>query len=900
VTIFSSIRKNRFPNDSKIAKNRQPTMQKTPMYRSSRAAIALMAVAAAVPAVVTTAQAGEGAGLGGLAQREMLRRQEAVIEGDRLLEEGREAYAKGDYQMAVDKYRQALDRVPAAPLLEDRRAVITQHLVDGSVALSHQYRKVGKYEEARALLEYVLKPDVDPDNVAARCALDQLDDPIRTNPALTYEHTQNVDKVRRSLYMGEGHFNLGKYDAAKREFENVLRIDPHNTAARRWLERIASAKSDYYKAAYDHTRAELLMQVDQAWELSVPAEVPVVLPTATAGSGDTSGVAYITEKLRRIVIPVIDFEDTSVEEAIDFLRLRSNELDTTELDPTKKGVNFVVRRPRADAGAAPAAGDTAAPLGAASDPGALRIKQLRLRNVPLAVALKYIGDQTRLRYKVDDFAVTLVPQTESGEDLFTRSFRVPPDFQTTLQTDGGGSGAAAEADPFSDSSTSAATRPALSARKPILELLKGNGIAFPEGSSATLSANGVLLVTNTPSELDKIEQLVDATVTKVPKQVKITTKFVEISQENTDELGFDWIVSPFGLNSQWSAGGGTIGNGQARTGNDFINVPSTPGELIKNIATGGNRTGDGAIDRNSIDSILNNPDRGTQTASPAPGILALTGIFDASQVQMMMRGLAQKKGTDLMTAPSVTAKSGQKATIEIIREFIYPTEYEPPELPNSVGTGFTTGEGGSSAGTFPVTPATPTAFETRNTGVTLEIEPTIAENDLVVDLRFVPEIVEFEGFINYGSPIQSSGTRTIFSDAGALIGIEPTTVTITDNRIEMPVFSSRRVNTQLTIYDGYTVAVGGLMREDVQNVEDKVPIFGDIPIIGRLFQSKAENHIKSNLIIFVTAQIIDATGRPLRGTVPGVTPTPVPSGNGEMVPTTVSDVPSGGVLPLPN
>jgi len=271
VTISTSIRKNRFPNDPKIAKNRQPTMQKTPMYRSSRAAIALMAVAATVPAVVTTARAGEGGGLGGLAQREMLRRQEAVIEGDRLLEEGREAYAKGDYQMAVDKYRQALDRVPAAPLLEDRRAVITQHLVDGSVALSHQYRKVGKYEEARALLEYVLKPDVDPDNVAARCALDQLDDPIRTNPALTYEHSQNVDKVRRSLYMGEGNFNLGKYDAAKRDFENVLRIDPHNTAARRWLERIASAKSDYYKAAYDHTRAELLMQVDQAWELSVPA-----------------------------------------------------------------------------------------------------------------------------------------------------------------------------------------------------------------------------------------------------------------------------------------------------------------------------------------------------------------------------------------------------------------------------------------------------------------------------------------------------------------------------------------------------------------------------------------------------------------------------------------------------
>jgi general secretion pathway protein D len=899
--IFSnSIRKNRFPNDPKIAKNRQPTMQKTPMYRSSRAAIALMAVAATVPAVVTTAQAGEGVGLGGLAQREMLRRQEAVIEGDRLLEEGREAYAKGDYQMAVDKYRQALDRVPAAPLLEDRRTVITQHLVDGSIALSHQYRKVGKYEEARALLEYVLKPDVDPDNVAARCALDQLDDPIRTNPALTYEHSQNVDKVRRSLYMGEGNFNLGKYDAAKRDFENVLRIDPHNTAARRWLERIASAKSDYYKAAYDHTRAELLMQVDQAWELSVPAEAPAVIATGTTTQGDRSGVAYITEKLRRIVIPVIDFEDTSVEEALDFLRVRSNELDNTELDPTKKGINFVVRRPRAEAGA-PATGEATAPaLGASSDPGAQRIKQLRLRNVPLSVALQYIADATRLRAKVDDFAVTLVPLSEIGEDFFTRTFRVPPDFQSSLQADSGAAGGGGEADPFADSSASTGTRATLSTRKPILELLKEKQIRFPEGSSAILSSSGTLLVTNTPSELDKIEQLVEAFANKVPKQVKITTKFVEISQENTDELGFDWIVTPFGLHNSLFAGGGTVGNGTGRTNTDFISpvggttldsVPATAGTNVTDLVTGGNRSGDAAITRNSIDAILNNPDRNSQNANVAPGIMALTGIFTDGQVQMVMRGLAQKKGTDLMTAPSVTAKSGQKATIEIIREFIYPTEYEPPELPNQVGSSFidTGGLGGGSASTFPVTPATPTAFETRNTGVTLEIEPTIADNDLVIDLRFVPEIVEFEGFINYGSPIQSTGSD-------ALGNVIP--ITITENRIEMPVFSSRRVNTQLTIYDGYTVAVGGLMREDVQNVEDKVPILGDIPVIGRLFQTKAENRIKSNLIIFVTAQIIDATGRPLRGTVPGATP--VPAGSSEGVPTTVSDVPSGGVLPLPN
>ena len=868
-------------------------MQKTPIYRSSHTALVLMAVAFSIPATVTVATASEGSpSLSGLAQREMIRRQDAVAQGDALLNEGRQAYAMGDYQQAVDKYRQALDRLPDAPMVSDRRQSYIAHLSDASVALAMQHRKVGKYQEARTLLEGVLA--VDAENAAAKQELGYLEDPIRTNPALTFEHTQNVDKVRRGLYTAEGNFNLGKYDDAKREYNSVLRLDAYNSAARRGLEKIASAKADYYRAAYDHTRAELLGQVDAAWELSVPAEAPLMDQAAFGSESVSSGVVYITEKLKRIIIPRIDFEDTTVEEAIDFLRLRAAELDTTELDPARKGVNFVIRRPRPTAAAPagdaglPAAGAEALPL-VASDPGSLRVRELRIRNVPLVMALKYICDQTKLRTKVDDFAVTLVPITEGGEDNFTRTFRVPPDFNTALDSSGGGGEAGAgAADPFAETKTGAAT---LTARKPILELLKGAGITFGDGSSATLSNSGVLLITNTPTELDKVEQLVQTISSTKPKQVKITTKFVEISQENNEELGFDWVVGPFGNpDGNVFGSGGTPGNGTPRTSGDFINpvngtmipgVPSSQTEAVTNIVTSGLRSGDAAVNRNSIDAILNNPSREAAQANVAPGIMSLTGLFSDVQMQMMMRGLSQKKGADLMTAPSVTAKSGQKATIEIIREFIYPTEYEPPELPNSVGQtspGPSFPGGGSSGGSFPVTPATPTAFETRNTGVTLEIEPTIGENDFVIDLRFVPEIVEFEGFINYGSPIQTAGSDVLGNS---------TVTVVTENRIEMPVFSVRRVNTSLTIYDGYTVAVGGLMREDVQNVEDKVPILGDIPIIGRLFQSKGENRIKSNLIIFVTAQIIDATGRPLRG-----------ADAGQAVPVSTGAGPIGdGVLP---
>jgi general secretion pathway protein D len=823
-----------------------------------------------MPFNLSTAQSGGGeSSKGNLAQREIIRRTQAVAEADRLVAEGREAYKKADFQLAVDKYKAAVGKVRNVPALVDRRESYTQHLADASVALAQSYSKIGKYDEARQLLEVVLAPNMDPENATAKTELAYLDDPIRRNPALTHDHVKKVDQVRRTLYMAQGYYDLGKYDLAKKEYEDILRIDPHNEAARRGMEKIAQSKSDYYRAAYGQTRAELLMQVDQAWELSIPADVPSFDPVTTRSPGQTDGVVAINAKLRNIIIPKIDFEDRTVEEAIDYLRLRAAELDVSELDPSKKGVNLVIRRPKSSLGGglAPAEGELPAGedlLGGGGDLGAARIDELRLRNVPLGVALKYICDKTKLRFKVDDFAVTLIPITEQGEDMFPRTFRVPPDFVAKLMSSNGGGAAPAEADPFAATGGGNGLNDSLKERPPIIELLKSNGIKFTEGSAATLGSAGTLLVTNTASELDKVEQLVQLHMDGEPKQVKITTKFVEITQENSDELGFDWIFSPIGGSGDNVFGtAGTVGSGAVRTAADFINpiagnlipgIPSSPGSAVSNTPTAGLRSGDYAINRNSINSILNNPDRSTQNPSVAPGILGVTGLFSDGQVQMIMRGLAQKKGTDLMTAPSVTARSGQKATIEVIREFIYPIEYEPPQLPPPANNNNLPG-GGGGGGNNPVAPASPVAFETRNTGVTLEIEPNISENNFLIDIRFLPQIVEFEGFVNYGSPILAPGV-----DADG----NPITQVITENRIEMPIFSKRSVDTSLTIYDGYTVAVGGLMREDVQIVEDKVPILGDIPILGRLFQSEAENRIKSNLIIFVTAEIIDPTGRRVR------------------------------------
>jgi general secretion pathway protein D len=214
---------------------------------------------------------------------------------------------------------------------------------------------------------------------------------------------------------------------------------------------------------------------------------------------------------------------------------------------------------------------------------------------------------------------------------------------------------------------------------------------------------------------------------------------------------------------------------------------------------------------------------------------------------MVMRGLNQKKGVDIMAQPATVTRSGQSSKIEIIREFIYPTEYEPPQIPQSMGLG--------TGGGFPITPSSPTAFETRNVGITLEVLPVVDANKRFVDITLNPSLSDFDGFVNYGSPINSIVTS-------ALGGSQ--TVELTRNTILMPIFSVQRLATQLSVADGATIVLGGLKSERIQNVQDKVPLLGNIPVLGRLFQSTAKQPVSTAIIFMVHVELLDPTGRPYR------------------------------------
>lgn len=216
--------------------------------------------------------------------------------------------------------------------------------------------------------------------------------------------------------------------------------------------------------------------------------------------------------------------------------------------------------------------------------------------------------------------------------------------------------------------------------------------------------------------------------------------------------------------------------------------------------------------------------------SDAAGGTGVRAIYSREQFQEFLRKLDQKKGTDLMSAPRVTTRSGQRATIQIVREFRYPTQFDPPVA----------------SATLKI-PATPSHFETRNLGVTLEVEPTVT-NDHRIHLAVSPEVADFAGFIDYGG--RREAKPDLARDAIAEAGRQITTA---DNVINQPVFSVRRMTTSLSLKNRQTVLIG------VTNANNG-PLLP--PPADFEARSPAEPRAQGALFIFVTATLIDLEGLP--------------------------------------
>jgi general secretion pathway protein D len=866
-----------------------------------------------------------------VAEREVQRRQAGITQGEAALARGQAAMKAKDYAAAHEEFRTAITYLPDAVVSGKAHDEAVEGFCKSGVILAEARIAEGRYADAEAILSEILSDRYDPKCRAAQELYSHLRQPGYFNKTMSPTFIEKVEQVKQLLTEADGFYNSGRYDLAMKRYDQVLALDPYNTAARKGQEKISNIKYKYGEEAYNETRSRQLWQVEKAWEQPVRRYGATGQPVTIGSQKGLGGTAQINNKLNTIIIPRVEFRDATIREAIDFLREQAEENDTSGTG--KRGVDIVLRMvplgqvaapppPVAPTGspvppttAAPGApGTTGAPAGgttpgtgpaAATRPVAPASAEPRititLNQIPLGEALRYIAAQAGLKVKVEPYAVSIIPMTEQSNEVVTKRYHVPPEFFGGPldvgyyigsnvsggggQTSGSQSGSAQappvatgviekEAVSYQTASGTgtgvgatsqsnllqgtASTRQSLVNDRQLVgradakTMLESMGVQFPPGASATFWPHtGVLIVRNTQDNLDMVDALVDQANASQPKQVEIESKFVEINQNNLKELGFDWLLGPFSINGKVFGSGGTAGNGVPVNPANFPFIdPVTNQPIGQNPVTSGNRNGDFAISANALDALLV-PGLG-QAAGAAPGIFGLAGVFTNPQFQVVIRALNQKKGIDLLSAPKVTTKSGQRAIIEVVREFRYPRTYTPPQVP-SIGTTTTTG---SQVVPVVVTPTTPQDWETRNTGVTLEVEPVVGGDATTIDLNLVPQVVEFEGFINYGSPINAVGVSTL-STRGISTSIP---VLLTQNVINQPVFSTRKVTTSVSVWDGQTVVLGGLMREDVQKVEDKTPIIGDIPLIGRAFRTNVDQHVKKNLVIFVTARVVTPSG----------------------------------------
>ena len=184
------------------------------------------------------------------------------------------------------------------------------------------------------------------------------------------------------------------------------------------------------------------------------------------------------------------------------------------------------------------------------------------------------------------------------------------------------------------------------------------------------------------------------------------------------------------------------------------------------------------------------------TLDAAPGLSNL-GVISTEKVAAMIAKLEKAPGVVLLAAPSLVTKSGTRATAESTRELIYPTKFDPPKLSSTSDAKPVQPAPGQIVA---ATPTSPTQFEMRQFGVRIECEPTISADGSIIELTLAPELVTFEGFVNYGSPIKAVATD---KDGKMLEG------TLTENQIMQPVFQVVKTTTGVSIPNGHCLILGG-------------------------------------------------------------------------------------------
>ena len=279
------------------------------------------------------------------AERELIRKQEAATRAKQELADGDKAMKDLHYDVAVVEYQSACDYLTESPATHDLRSRAVDSFSDASMHLAEQRIVEGRFADAEAAAKDSFGADsmIQPDYKPAKQLLAHLEDPDYYNKTVGPKFYDKVKEVDRLFTEADGFYQSGRYDLAYKRYEQILDLDPYNVAARKGQEKVLAAKLAYDEQSYNTTRGYLGWVLESKWEITPRKYVGHEIVRIESGPASSSNTGYIQNKLNHIIIPKIEFREATVREAIDFLKKKSVELDTTETDPARKGVNIVLK-----------------------------------------------------------------------------------------------------------------------------------------------------------------------------------------------------------------------------------------------------------------------------------------------------------------------------------------------------------------------------------------------------------------------------------------------------------------------------------------------------------------------------------------------------------------------------
>ena len=281
-------------------------------------------------------------------------------------------------------------------------------------------------------------------------------------------------------------------------------------------------------------------------------------------------------------------------------------------------------------------------------------------------------------------------------------------------------------------------------------------------------------------------------------------KLVEIAQEDLDELAFNWQYAVNASRPNWK-------NGQLSS--TTIIQPSS-NELLRYYVPGESTGSTALSDANYSWVWANN---------------------DGTKISAHMFALDWADSKDVLASPRITTVPGYSAHIEMVTKRYFPDSWENIDFDTLSTYGNLSG--------FSITSISPQPdlSKEQDLGVIFDIKPELVGADMIKMKLHFPITTFADEWITYDYRLAGADNDD-------------------DDYISEPIFNTRTFDTTVMLHDGETILFGGVNNDHTTIVNDKIPILGDLPFIGRFFQSKYSKSSKNNLLIFITARLVKPDG----------------------------------------